>query len=145
LWVSDPGDWLGIDETVAKILGLAKQDNCQGLTISGGEPFEQLPAIESLLTRLLPSMPDILIYSGHYRQEWERSCQIIKRIACLIDGYFDLTRPCDDAWRGSDNQNMIIYSPDLADCYEKWRQTRKGALQLARPEGRILGIPYIDR
>jgi anaerobic ribonucleoside-triphosphate reductase activating protein len=142
LWSPEPYNWLSIEETFDEILRLSQGQQCCGLTVSGGEPFEQIKALNNLCHKLFPIMPDILIFSGRHREEWENTTDLTHKIACLIDGPFEESKPCPEAWRGSANQNMIIYSDFFRQDYENWRQLKKGSLQLAKPIGRVLGIPH---
>lgn len=141
LWSREPADLHGIKETFDLILEMAKNNDCTGVTISGGEPFEQAVVLGKLIQKLAPIIPDILIFSGYTREEWEKNHPWIKNIACLVDGSYEEDNQCDEAWRGSGNQNMIIYSKEFIESYEEWKKTKKGPLQLARNVGRVLGIP----
>jgi anaerobic ribonucleoside-triphosphate reductase activating protein len=141
LWSSEPSDFHDVCETFDLILEKSKKHECEGVTISGGEPFEQAVVLGKLIEKLKPILPDILIFSGFTHEEWEREHPWIKNIACLVDGSFEEENLCDEAWRGSANQKMIIYSKEFMEKYEVWKQSKKGPLQLARNVGRVLGIP----
>lgn len=78
-----------------------------GITISGGEPFDQGDALEELL-RGLRCQPgkDILVYSGYQFERLDLS-----RFAGLIDAIvadpFEIHQPQTLALRGSDNQRLL--------------------------------------
>lgn len=78
-----------------------------GITISGGEPFDQRDALEELL-RGLRRQPgkDILVYSGYPLERLNLS-----RFAGLIDAIvadpFEMHLPQSLALRGSDNQRLL--------------------------------------
>lgn len=79
-----------------------------GITISGGEPFDQPDALKTLLERLRSSTDiDILVYSGH---PYEKIVPLVKKFNSLIDGL--ITDPYEEnelqtlALRGSDNQRL---------------------------------------
>ncbi|MEY0300609.1 4Fe-4S single cluster domain-containing protein [Providencia manganoxydans] len=120
-----------------------------GITISGGEPFEQRDALQCLLTELRQDFQgDILVYSGY---EWDDIHQDILDMNGLIDalitGPYQESAPQTLALRGSDNQQLHCltslgkqrfsqYDTQLIDSHK--------ALDLAVDEtGRIflLGIP----
>ncbi|MDR2354353.1 MAG: radical SAM protein [Deltaproteobacteria bacterium] len=142
LWPKEPSNYHDIEDIFVQILELAAKYDCNGVTISGGEPFEQLSSLKILLSRLQPVLSDILIYSGYSYLQWEEYYPDIKNISCLIDGAFEKDNPCDEGWKGSNNQKMIIYSQNFENIYNKWKESKKGSLQLARPVGRLIGIPH---
>lgn len=84
-----------------------------GLTVSGGEPFEQPDALEALLRFFRGrSNGDTLVYSG---RPWEVLAPTFPRYRALIDALitdpFDATAGQTLALRGSDNQRMHLFSP----------------------------------
>ncbi|HHR6078105.1 TPA: 4Fe-4S single cluster domain-containing protein [Providencia alcalifaciens] len=123
-----------------------------GITISGGEPFEQLDALQCLLTLLRQSFHgDILVYSGY---EWDDiSSQVLNMnglIDGLISGPYQENAPQTLALRGSDNQQLHCLTPlgiQRFSHYETQLVDNEKALDLAMDEtGRIflLGIPKRD-
>lgn len=81
-----------------------------GLTISGGEPFEQPDALASLLTAWRGvSDADVLVFTGHELEDvqpWLVSNAGL--IDALITGRYDQTAPQTLALRGSDNQQLHV-------------------------------------
>ena len=62
-WGTEKGR-VSIDEVIKVISNWL--DTAEGITLSGGEPFEQPEALELLLTQLRTRTNiDILVYSGH--------------------------------------------------------------------------------
>jgi len=83
-------------------------DECDGITISGGEPFEQPEALEELLHAIRQlSGVSVLVYSG-LPLEMLASCDVVKQglVDCLISDPFDVSRGQTKYLRGSDNQRM---------------------------------------
>jgi len=81
---------------------------CDGITISGGEPFEQPEALEQLLDAIRQlSGANILAFSG-LPLEKLASLDIVKRglIDCLVSDPFDVSLGQTRYLRGSDNQRM---------------------------------------
>ncbi len=79
-----------------------------GITISGGEPFDQADALITLLHGLRQlSAGDILVYSGH---TIESLADTLARADGLIDALisdpFDIDAPQTRPLRGSDNQRL---------------------------------------
>jgi anaerobic ribonucleoside-triphosphate reductase activating protein len=77
-----------------------------GITISGGEPFEQFEELKALLAQLRSAFAgDILVYSGFERDSIEGSLSELNGlIDALITGPFKQEEPQTLPWRGSDNQ-----------------------------------------
>jgi anaerobic ribonucleoside-triphosphate reductase activating protein len=116
-----------------------------GLTISGGEPFDQPDALIELLRRLRGSgVDDILIYSG-YRVEvlLERHPELPELVSALVDGPFEMENPTDSVWKGSDNQRLTLWGEKFSSRYEAWTSEKRRRLQrVRRGDGWILvGIP----
>jgi anaerobic ribonucleoside-triphosphate reductase activating protein len=84
-----------------------------GLTVSGGEPFDQPEALADLLTgwRML-SPASVLVFSGH---PYERLTDWLELHDGLIDallaGPFMKEKPQSLALRGSDNQTLHLLTP----------------------------------
>jgi anaerobic ribonucleoside-triphosphate reductase activating protein len=84
-----------------------------GLTVSGGEPFEQPDALEALLRAIRPRLAgDVLVYSGYPQ---ERLAATLGRLDGLIDVLisdpYEATAGQTLALRGSDNQRMHLLTP----------------------------------
>lgn len=137
--------------TVAKLLERIEPHlgNCDGVTISGGEPFDQPEALAALVEALrMRGVTDILAYSG-YSHEFlcERHPRILGQIAALIEGEFVLGNESEAIWKGSDNQRLIILSRDsgLRQRYGKFAaeagQGRR--MQVINSNGKVIvvGIP----
>jgi anaerobic ribonucleoside-triphosphate reductase activating protein len=100
------------ETTVETVLEAA--DACggyiDGVTISGGEPFEQPEALRDLLNGLRNTERreiDVLVYSGYGRAELCGHLEtMLGLIDVLISGPFDTTAPQTRPLMGSDNQEM---------------------------------------
>jgi anaerobic ribonucleoside-triphosphate reductase activating protein len=103
----DGGSLIGVDSLVDQILS---DPIIEGVTISGGEPFEQSEALSALTTALkAQSHIGIIVYSGYTLDELRRMEdvnveQALSQIDLLIDGPY--IRQLDDglSLRGSSNQ-----------------------------------------
>jgi len=130
-----------IDEAAEQILSY----NCDRVTISGGEPFDQAGELLLLLQKI-EQIPDILVYTGYAKNKImkdHKGVAITKKIAALIDGEFKLGLPAEAVWKGSENQTLTVFRREFAARYESWATERKGKLQLIRKDGetRLIGIP----
>ncbi|CAN7663479.1 radical SAM protein [Caballeronia sp. LjRoot34] len=82
--------------------------NADGITISGGEPFDQPDALVALLLALRERTgTDILVYSGYALEDLGAPLQRAQGlIDALITDHFELHSAHSRPLRGSDNQRM---------------------------------------
>ena len=90
----------------------------EGVTLSGGEPFEQPDAILELLKRVRQQMPalSVLIFSGYTRKEIERipgGPEILNLTDVLIAGPYNRLQHNGTELLGSSNQTIWL----LTDRY----------------------------
>lgn len=84
-----------------------------GITISGGEPFEQAEEIFVLLEELKGVSKNVMVYTGYTFEELvakndENVNNVLKNIDYLVDGEFDITKRClHQLYKGSTNQRII--------------------------------------
>jgi anaerobic ribonucleoside-triphosphate reductase activating protein len=142
----------GTVTTVATLLEAA-EDLCpegpDGVTITGGEPFEQAEALDALVTgvRRWSSRHgreiDILAYSGvplaTLLQEHE---PLVSRLDALIPEPFVVTNPPDGPWRGSGNQPLVILS-ELGEQRFAQGADERPTLQVSVDDGVLwlIGVP----
>jgi anaerobic ribonucleoside-triphosphate reductase activating protein len=89
-----------------------------GVTITGGEPFEQPRALGALVASLrswavrLARDIDILVYSGFPLERLlERHGDLLGQLDVLIPEPYVANEPPTGPWRGSGNQPLLILSP----------------------------------
>ena len=141
----------GQDVAVDDIVGLFRRlipEGLTGVTISGGEPFEQPGGLYSLLTALrreasASATPiDVLCYSGRsYRSLRTDYPDILDLLDVLIPEPFLVDRPVA-ALRGSDNQRIVLLS-ELGRIRFRDSETADRRLQVVVDRGRVqlVGIP----
>ncbi|WP_416050224.1 4Fe-4S cluster-binding domain-containing protein [Cupriavidus basilensis] len=110
-WQAGNGRSVSVTTLMAKLAPWLAQ--AEGVTISGGEPFEQPEGLLALLHALRAACPlDILVYSGH---PIEALAPVLTRADGLIDALisdpFALHAPQTLALRGSDNQRLHLLTP----------------------------------
>ncbi len=142
---------------VAALLDWCKrvaQDGCDGITISGGEPFDQPKPLASLLRGLRAWRTtagldfDLLCYSGYPLKTLEkRHTKILALLDALIPEPFVDGRPLGGLWRGSDNQTLVPISPRgvarYADCIGQAQAAEGKRMQISVEDGKLwfIGIP----
>lgn len=111
LWQSgDPTPIAAVTEELLPLLASA-----DGLTISGGEPFDQAEELCQLLDTLRQIQDvEALVFSGYRYEELAARegavARLLNLIDILIDGPFDQEAPNTLCWRGSDNQRVRLLS-----------------------------------
>lgn len=109
------GTLVSISEIVSEIL--VKRDSHDGVTILGGEPFDQPEAVAELVFRLKNRGLHITVYSGYAFEKLIESGvpaiqYILSHIDLLIDGPFVKEQNAGAGeYRGSRNQRMIHRLP----------------------------------
>jgi anaerobic ribonucleoside-triphosphate reductase activating protein len=107
----------GPDTPVAELVDriLAEGEGIEGLTISGGEPFEQADGLLALLTAVRAADPrlSVLVFSGFTLEEIEgrpRGPETLALIDVLIDGRYLAGERLGRGLRGSGNQRIQLLS-----------------------------------
>jgi anaerobic ribonucleoside-triphosphate reductase activating protein len=100
-----------VDELLVRVGSWLKE--CDGVTISGGEPFEQASALELLLRGIRKlTTENILVYSGKsFSALTDEPSVTAGLIDCLISEPFELNSPQSRYLMGSDNQRMACLTP----------------------------------
>ena len=115
-WKQDSGR----DMTVAQLLSWCRKtagNDFDGVTISGGEPFDQAAALSGLLEGLIYWRTsdkldfDILCYSGYPLSALQKKhAKILNKLDALIPEPFIDAKPLTHLWRGSSNQTLQTFS-----------------------------------
>ena len=83
-------------------------DECDGVTVSGGEPFDQPEGLQELLTAIHRQWnTNVLVYTGHPVEHIEHNLKAMApMIDALVSDPFEINQPQTKALRGSDNQRL---------------------------------------
>ncbi len=148
-WTAEPHHVVPVVEVLSWLLPrLAQAD---GLTLSGGEPFDQPEALRTLLQSVRANFSgDILVYTGHAWSGIERDHPWLR-----ADGSADVVisepylagAPSKLIWRGSDNQRVRLLTPLGHERYgdtvdqQPWPETRTLDVCVGENEIWMAGIP----
>jgi anaerobic ribonucleoside-triphosphate reductase activating protein len=146
-WPPDSGAAWATDALTEAILDLAPGHD--GLTVSGGEPFEQAAALAPVIERVRKaSQLDVLLYSGLALERIVRGpaswARLLAAADVLIDGPFVGTAPTDRPWVGSSNQRVHLRSARgrrLADSFDDPAHGRAVQVVTDGTCVRVVGIP----
>ncbi len=149
-WEQDAGRLMPVAALLAWCRGVASA-GLDGVTLSGGEPFDQPQALECLLRGLADWRAqnalefDLLCYSGWPMRELERRhSRLLALLDALLPEPFIDAQPTERAWRGSENQTIMPLSPlGLVRYGEADARTHDSRLQVRVDGERIwyIGIP----
>lgn len=128
-WKLDPGR----DMSVAQLLGWCRKtaaDSFDGVTISGGEPFDQPAALSALLDGLIYWRSaskldfDILCYSGYPMATLQKKhAKILHKLDALIPEPYVDAKPLTHVWRGSSNQTLQLLTGRAISRYTQYLNT----------------------
>ncbi|MFA5265441.1 MAG: 4Fe-4S single cluster domain-containing protein [Opitutaceae bacterium] len=101
-------EMVAIEDLESQIMAIEEID---GVTFSGGEPFEQAESLADLARRLRVRGMSVVCYTGYTleqlrsgnREDWNA---LLEQIDLLIDGPFIESERCNEPYRGSANQKL---------------------------------------
>jgi len=109
----DGGELTSVDELLAKV---SANPLLTGVTLTGGEPFEQAAALLPFVRRLHVDKPGLNVwaYSGYLFEELAagqpspEAKELLELVDVLVDGPFvEALRSLELHWRGSANQRLV--------------------------------------
>ena len=120
-------------ESVAQ--AIIKNQNIEGIAISGGEPFLQASKLSMLLLKVKKMRPElnVIVFTGFEMQEldWDEAKVFLKYIDVLIDGKYVEELNDDKGLRGSSNQKIHFLTQKLKVHKEELENgERKGEIHL---------------
>jgi anaerobic ribonucleoside-triphosphate reductase activating protein len=150
-WDTEGGVMVGVDDLVAWCRTKLKT-GLDGITLSGGEPFDQPVALGAFLDairrwrRRAKVELDVLCYSGYpFHILQTRHAALLAKLDALIPEPYVASLQPGHIWRGSANQPMILPS-EVGQRRYAGMQTARAAektMQVAVENGKVwmIGIP----
>ena len=124
LWSPKPSQKISVEKLSKMIRQMAIERQADGLTITGGEPFEQSEELLELLDSLRDLRLNTLVFSGYKLEELQRSekaKKALELIDALIDGeYIREQNDGKAVLRGSANQRINILNPSCRTDYKEY-------------------------
>ena len=116
-WATDAGRRVPLTAVLAWCRQVTRNEPFDGVTISGGEPFDQPDALKALLEGLQRWRRerhlnfDVLCYSGHPFSRLQRDhATLLTQLDALIPEPYVDKQPMTHVWRGSANQPLVCLS-----------------------------------
>jgi anaerobic ribonucleoside-triphosphate reductase activating protein len=100
----------GEAQPIKTLIKLVNDSDVEGITILGGEPLDQAPALFTFLNMIRDCGKSVILFSGYTMDEIRKSPEKIKCISCvdvLIDGpYIRAQLSNKRQFVGSENQKI---------------------------------------
>lgn len=134
-------------------LDAAKAAGVEGISILGGEPFEQAAGLADVAEAARARGLTVMVYSGYYLDEIKargaEAARLLAAIDLLVDGRYDHTRPEPAPpegrrWIGSRNQTMHYLTGAYAETDPRMRS--ENTIEIRIVDGKLLinGWPSAD-
>jgi anaerobic ribonucleoside-triphosphate reductase activating protein len=121
-WAREAGEHHPVGEVARAIGTLLEEHDLSGLTISGGEPFQQTEALAGLLSilraeRMLDGR-DVLIFTGYAQTRAQHLGPALWEHAdAVVAGPYRADLPGDRWLRASSNQKLLLLTPLAHERY----------------------------
>ncbi len=149
-WEFSDDRGMDVDSLIGWCREVAK-DSLDGITISGGEPFDQPLALLTLLKSLCDWRDesrrhfDVLVYTGYSEQRLKRDfSEQLLHVDAMVVGPFKESASGQKPYCGSDNQQMVVLTEVAKERYgsEGLANWNGGIQATADDEGIwMVGIP----
>lgn len=137
---------ISTEELARKIIA---DNDLDGITISGGEPFLQAEALIELLDMVHEKRNlGVILYTGYLLEDIQanvlpEAANLLKRIDLLIDGPYIETLNDNGALRGSSNQRILPLTDRYTTTLSQYGQQDQRRTELLTTEGNFFmaGVP----
>lgn len=132
------GRLYSIKELLEKIPG-----NTTGITLSGGEPFQQAIGLALFCNEVKKRGLSVMIYTGHLLEELRMNRrpgfkELLARTDILIDGRYEKETPPNCSWAGSGNQRVHFLTERYKEYENSIKNRNPGREILITPEGNVI-------
>ena len=116
---------ISVDRLIERLDSVLDNHEVDGITISGGEPFEQAQELDDFLEKISTKVKDVLLYTGYTIEELKGKESpvienILKKVSVLIDGEYRENENKGHAIKGSENQRIIYNDDAVRQLYEQY-------------------------
>lgn len=138
-------------ETAALARTIAAQPGLEGVSILGGEPFEQPAALADLTRRVKDAGLSVMIYTGYTLEALRARADADTDAALaatdlLVDGRFDQALyETKRRWIGSSNQRLHFLSDRYTADDPRFREPNTVEVRIRNGEVIVTGWPTVGR
>jgi anaerobic ribonucleoside-triphosphate reductase activating protein len=112
------GELIPVTDLFQRILGLG--DPIEGISISGGEPLQQIKPLVTLLKRVRKSTPlSVLIFTGFTLEEIHcipKGEELLEFVDVVVSGRYEESQAIVDGLRTSANQEIHLLTERYSMC-----------------------------
>ena len=148
LWSTENRESVSVANLVQVISAICEENQVDGFTISGGEPMNQPEELLELVEKLSSFSQDILVFSGYTYEELldsEDKAQVLDYIAVLVDGPYIQENNQRLVLRGSTNQRILLFEPELEAKYLEYLGQKQSSIQNLHFEDETISIGIHER
>ncbi len=125
-------------------------EGIEGVTLSGGEPFEQNPEDLAVFLKMIKESPQnlsVIIFTGKYLEDIkcdEKLAPLLSYVDIIVDGPYDESLNDGTGLRGSNNQNIHFLTERYGNIKKELMRSSMRKLELeltADGELEMSGIP----
>lgn len=118
------------------------RSSVEGLTLLGGEPFEQEAACAELAHAVRRQGRSVMVFTGFRLEELSASSPLLAACDLLVDGRFERDRPeRRRRWIGSENQRMHFFGDRHRPEEPCFTERNQVEIRLSRGELAVHGWP----
>ena len=120
------------EELFSAISRIAAENQVEGITITGGEPFDQAEELLRLTSLLRRLTGDILIFTGYRHEElleMPKGAAVLENVAAIVDGSYRRELNRSLPLRGSENQRVLLFDRRFEKRYAEYLDTDEKRVQ----------------
>lgn len=109
-WAADGGREMSVEDVTEELLQLIEEHDLGGVTVSGGEPFQQAERVADVLAAVRAARPeiDVVVFTGYDAAvARRRSVRLARLTDILVAGRYDRSQPSDQPLLASANQKIV--------------------------------------
>jgi anaerobic ribonucleoside-triphosphate reductase activating protein len=141
------GQSLELDELLGQIRQAHAQQQIEGLTLLGGEPFAHAAAVGELAERVQAAGLSMMVFSGYTLAELQQMSEasvarLLSQIDILVDGPYLREQPeTGRRWIGSANQQIHFLSSRYRADDPAWQMPNTLEIRLTAGALEVNGFP----
>lgn len=145
-WSHELKTLITVPDMADKILN---SEGIDGVTFSGGEPFEQAEALACLGKMLKEKALSVIVFTGFTleklktgkKPEWDALLSVTD---LLIDGRYMDSQKADLRWRGSSNQRLHFLTDRIVAPAREYPENQRQLEVHIHPDGQIIMTGFPD-